>query len=75
VVPTSYTDLGNTTITSNQYSVTENYISLDPKQDPGGQHVQPGRTMPGCWFYYDFSAVRVSACPLASAAGGAADDA
>lgn len=65
MVPTSYRDLGNTTIRSNQYSVTEFYVptpgDTGKAGGPGGKrpHVQPGRTMPGVWFYYDMHAIKV----------------
>uniref|UniRef100_A0A061R484 Endoplasmic reticulum-golgi intermediate compartment protein 3-like n=1 Tax=Tetraselmis sp. GSL018 TaxID=582737 RepID=A0A061R484_9CHLO len=50
VVPTIYTDINNHTIHSNQFSVTENF---KPSQ------VQAGRNLPGVFFFYDLSPIKV----------------
>ena len=51
VVPTRYTTMGNSTIMSNQYSVTESY--KEPM--PGGM-----QQLPGVFFFYDLSPVQVN---------------
>ncbi|PNW73965.1 hypothetical protein CHLRE_13g579850v5 [Chlamydomonas reinhardtii] len=50
VVPTSYTDLSNKTLSTNQFSVTENF-----REAQGGA----GRTLPGVFFFYDLSPIKV----------------
>ena len=50
VVPTSYVTIGNSTIKSNQYSVTETYKEPIPGQG----------SLPGVFFFYDLSPVQVT---------------
>lgn len=52
VVPTSYTPLSNSsgTIATNQYSVTENFRE---------QKAGPGHALPGAFFFYDLSPIKV----------------
>ncbi|KAL3144177.1 hypothetical protein ABBQ32_003961 [Trebouxia sp. C0010 RCD-2024] len=50
VVPTMYSDVRNNTIFSNQYSVTEHFKPAD---------VQQGQNMPGVFFFYDLSPIKV----------------
>jgi hypothetical protein len=50
VVPTSYVTIGNSTIKSNQFSVTETY------KEPIPGHAQ----LPGLFFFYDLSPVKVT---------------
>lgn len=51
VVPTMYSDVRNNTIFSNQYSVTEHFKRAD---------IQQGQNMPGVFFFYDLSPIKVS---------------
>lgn len=51
VVPTVYTDVGGATIATNQFSVTENYKASDP--------IQSHSVLPGCFFFFDFSPIKV----------------
>ncbi|GAB4814044.1 hypothetical protein N2152v2_001090 [Parachlorella kessleri] len=51
VVPTQYTDLRNTTISTNQFSVTEHFR----EQRPGSA----GQQLPGVFFFYDLSPIKV----------------
>lgn len=51
VVPTSYVTIGNSTIRSNQYSVTETY-----KEPLAGTYSQ----LPGIFFFYDLSPIHVT---------------
>lgn len=50
VVPTMYVNLKNTTLATNQYSVTENY-----REGAAG----PAKTLPGVFFFYDLSPIKV----------------
>lgn len=50
VVPTMYSYLNNDTIHSNQFSVTENF-----RESQAGA----GRTLPGVFFFYDLSPIKV----------------
>lgn len=50
VVPSAYTDIRNHTIYSNQYSVTEHFK---------GSNIEQGRNLPGVFFFYDLSAIKV----------------
>ena len=50
VVPTIYRDVRNNTINSNQYSVTEHFKRAD---------IQQGQNMPGVFFFYDLSPIKV----------------
>lgn len=50
VVPTLYSDLSNRTLSTNQYSVTENYRE-------GAQGT--AKTLPGVFFFYDLSPIKV----------------
>ncbi len=52
VVPTTYVDKHNRTISSNQYSVTEHY---KPVRNPDG----PQSQLPGVFFFYDLSPIKV----------------
>jgi endoplasmic reticulum-Golgi intermediate compartment protein 3 len=52
VVPTSYTTKEKRTTLSNQYSVTEHYISIDPE-------LIPRAGIPALTIFYDLSAVKV----------------
>mmetsp|Transcript_40623 Transcript_40623/g.90320 ORF Transcript_40623/g.90320 Transcript_40623/m.90320 type:complete len:388 (-) Transcript_40623:87-1250(-) len=51
VVPTVYSYVDNRTIHTNQYSVTENF-----REAQGGA----GRTLPGVFFFYDLSPIKVT---------------
>jgi len=51
VVPTSYIDIRNSTIHSNQFSVTENFK---------GSNIEAGRNLPGVFFFYDLSPIMVA---------------
>lgn len=53
VVPTTYVTLANSTIASNQYSVTEHYV--EPQPDIVG----PNGQLPGIFFFYDLSPIKV----------------
>lgn len=50
-MPTTYKALAGTTIPSNQYSVTENYV--------GVAYSSGMRTTPGVFFHYDLHPIRV----------------
>mmetsp|Transcript_83 Transcript_83/g.185 ORF Transcript_83/g.185 Transcript_83/m.185 type:complete len:388 (-) Transcript_83:488-1651(-) len=50
VVPSAYTDIRSHTIYSNQYSVTEHFKGSD---------IQQGRNLPGVFFFYDLSPIKV----------------
>lgn len=52
VVPTTYVTLKNSTIMSNQYSVTEHYVEPQPQMAANGQ-------LPGIFFFYDLSPIKV----------------
>ncbi|KXZ47245.1 hypothetical protein GPECTOR_36g10 [Gonium pectorale] len=52
VVPTSYTDINNKTLATNQFSVTENF-----REAAGG--AGGGKTLPGVFFFYDLSPIKV----------------
>jgi hypothetical protein len=51
VVPTMYSDVRNKTIHSNQYSVTEHFKRAE---------IQQGQNMPGVFFFYDLSPIKVT---------------
>lgn len=50
VVPTIFTDVSNSTISTNQFSVTENYRE---------SQAASGRSLPGVFFFYDLSPIKV----------------
>lgn len=50
VVPTTYIGVDNATISSNQFSVTENFRDAGPVA---------GRMLPGVFFFYDLSPIKV----------------
>ena len=50
VVPTQYTYLNGTTVSTNQFSVTEHYRSLQQRDGTG---------LPGIFFFYDLSPIMV----------------
>ncbi|MEW5301102.1 MAG: hypothetical protein WDW36_003982 [Sanguina aurantia] len=50
VVPTQFTTLSNTSLNTNQYSVTENF-----REAAGGAQ----RSLPGVFFFYDMSPIKV----------------
>jgi hypothetical protein len=52
VVPTEFSSLNGSSITTNQFSVTENFRAAD---------TQGGRNLPGLFFFYDLSPIRVRA--------------
>ena len=54
VVPTIYSDVRNNTIYSNQYSVTEHFKRAE---------IQQGQNMPGVFFFYDLSPIKVYELP------------
>ena len=54
VVPTIYKDVRNKTINSNQYSVTEHFKKAE---------IQQGQNMPGVFFFYDLSPIKVCHAP------------
>lgn len=58
VVPTVYVDRANKTLASNQYSVTEHF-----RESTGGAGsvatTASGRTLPGVFFFYDLSPIKV----------------
>lgn len=54
VVPTSYTDSSNHSISSNQFAVTEHFQQQQQQQAHGG-----GRSLPGVFFFYDLSPIKV----------------
>eukprot|EP00906_Rhabdomonas_costata_P008800 RCo012494 len=56
VVPTIYENLGGQKLRTNQYSVTEHF---KPKPVPSTEPSQPGGTLPGVFFIYDFSPIMV----------------
>jgi hypothetical protein len=64
VVPTLYSDVRNDTTHTNQYSVTENF------RDGGPQAT--GRMLPGVFFFYDLSPIKVGGWGGRGAAGGLA---
>jgi hypothetical protein len=51
VVPTVYSDVRNATTNTNQYSVTENFRDGGP--------AATGRMLPGVFFFYDLSPIKV----------------
>ncbi len=55
VVPTTFTDLKNRTLATNQFSVTENFRD-GGSGGPGGPG---GKTLPGAFFFYDLSPIKV----------------
>lgn len=57
VVPTEYTDLKGTSTNSNQFSVTENF------RESADAHLG-GRSLPGVFFFYDLSPIKVGGCWL-----------
>lgn len=50
VVPTIYTDLGDDSVHSNQFSVTEHYQEAGPGK---------GRHVPGLFFFYELSPIKI----------------
>lgn len=50
VVPTSYTDIKNKTVSTNQFSVTEHFRQSD---------IAAGQNLPGVFFFYDLSPIKV----------------
>jgi hypothetical protein len=52
VVPTVYTNIRNETLHTNQFSVTENF--RESGDTSGG-----GRNLPGVFFFYDMSPIKV----------------
>eukprot|EP01095_Lingulamoeba_sp_RSL-Kostka_P002115 TRINITY_DN1300_c0_g2_i1.p1 TRINITY_DN1300_c0_g2~~TRINITY_DN1300_c0_g2_i1.p1 ORF type:complete len:393 (+),score=109.92 TRINITY_DN1300_c0_g2_i1:46-1224(+) len=56
VVPTTYTSLSGETIESNQFSVTEYSKPADVNDHSGST----SHTLPGVYFIYDFSPIRVN---------------
>ncbi|KAK9867486.1 hypothetical protein WJX84_005721 [Apatococcus fuscideae] len=50
VVPTSYTDIKNQTVSTNQFSVTEHFRQSD---------IAAGQNLPGVFFFYDLSPIKV----------------
>ena len=50
VVPTVYSYINNQTISTNQFSVTENFRESQPG---------PGRSLPGVFFFFDLSPIKV----------------
>jgi len=58
VVPSSYTDLRNTSTSSNQYSVTEHFKT---SAGSGG-----GAVLPGVFFFYDLSPIKARRCVTTS---------
>ena len=50
VVPTVYSYINNQTISTNQFSVTENFRESQPG---------PGRSRPGVFFFFDLSPIKV----------------
>ncbi|KAI8469965.1 MAG: endoplasmic reticulum vesicle transporter-domain-containing protein [Monoraphidium minutum] len=57
VVPTVYVDVRNRTLASNQYSVTEHF--RESGASAGGAAAASGRTLPGVFFFYDLSPIKV----------------
>jgi hypothetical protein len=53
VVPTTYSDVRNASTHTNQYSVTENFRDGGP--------AATGRMLPGVFFFYDLSPIKVGA--------------
>lgn len=49
VVPTVYSYLNNQTVSTNQFSVTENFRESQPG---------PGRSLPGVFFFFDLSPIK-----------------
>jgi hypothetical protein len=58
VVPTVYVSAGNATTVSNQYSVTEHFRESAPA---GALGAASARTLPGLFFFYDLSPIKVRA--------------
>ena len=54
IVPTIYQDIRNRTIATNQYSVTEHFKQSD---------VPTGHQLPGVFFFYDLSPIKVPTRP------------
>jgi hypothetical protein len=54
VVPTEYVDLKGVSTNSNQFSVTENF------RESADAHLG-GRSLPGVFFFYDLSPIKVGA--------------
>jgi hypothetical protein len=52
VVPTEYVDLKGSSTNSNQFSVTENFRE-------GADAHAGGRSLPGVFFFYDLSPIKV----------------
>ena len=50
MVPTSYTDIKNQTVSTNQFSVTEHFRQSD---------IAAGQNLPGVFFFYDLSPIKV----------------
>ena len=59
MVPTLFTSASNKTIATNQYSVTEHFKPSD---------VVAGHNLPGVFFFYDLSPIKVGAGLQAAAA-------
>lgn len=57
VVPTDYNDLQGRSTKSNQFSVTENFRESTDAQ-------LGGRSLPGVFFFYDLSPIKVRSCQL-----------
>lgn len=51
VVPTLYVDISGRSVATNQFSVTENFKASDP--------TLPQSALPGCFFFFDFSPIKV----------------
>ncbi|GBF88431.1 hypothetical protein Rsub_01143 [Raphidocelis subcapitata] len=56
VVPTLYVATSNASVASNQYSVTEHFRETPPL---GGSPTTSTRTLPGLFFFYDLSPIKV----------------
>ena len=50
VVPTVYSYINNQTVSTNQFSVTENFRESQPG---------PGRSLPGVFFFFELSPIKV----------------
>ncbi len=50
MVPTVYSYINNQTVSTNQFSVTENFRESLPG---------PGRSLPGVFFFFDLSPIKV----------------
>lgn len=57
VVPTEYVDLKGSSTNSNQFSVTENF------RESADAHAG-GRSLPGVFFFYDLSPIKVGGCAV-----------